>query len=47
MLAEIKLAKEWGKSVKYFKISENRHIREIRKEEAEFEDDLERFSNLL
>ncbi len=47
VLAEIKLMKEWKKPVKYFKISENRHIQEINKDEAKFEDNLERFRNLL
>lgn len=47
VLAEIKLVKEAGKLIKYFKIIKSKDIREIQKTEVEFEDDLEKYAELL
>ncbi len=44
LLAEIKLAKQLGKPIRYFTIVDSREIKEISKEEVEFEDkELEKF----
>ncbi|MEI8091300.1 MAG: hypothetical protein WCG98_03475 [bacterium] len=47
MLAEIKMVKEAGKPIKYFKIVKSLDIQEITKDEVEFEDDLEKYKNEL
>ena len=47
VLAEIKLVKEAGKLIKYFKIIKSKDIREIQKTEVEFEDDLEKYAELF
>jgi len=48
VLAEIKLAKRLGKPIKYFKIINSKEIKEISKEEVEFEGkELEKFRNSL
>lgn len=48
VLAEIKLAKQLGKPIRYFSIIDNKEIKEISKEEVEFEDkELEKFRNEL
>ena len=44
VLAEIKLAKEFGKTIKYFKIIDSKEIEEISKAEVEFEAGLEIYS---
>lgn len=45
VLIEIKLAKQMNKPVKYFKIINSKEIREILKDDVEFEQDLEKFAN--
>ena len=47
VLAEILIAKEVSKPVKYFKIDKPHNIVEIKKEEAEFEDEVKAFAHLL
>ena len=47
VLAEILIAKEMGKPIKYFKIEKPHKIIEIEKEQAEFEDEVKQFTNLL
>lgn len=47
VLAEILIAKEMGKPIKYFKIEKPHKILEIQKTEAEFEGDVKQFSNLI
>ncbi|MBW2998089.1 hypothetical protein KY321_00995 [Candidatus Woesearchaeota archaeon] len=47
VLAEIKLVKEWNIPVKYFKIVNSKDVKEISKDEVEFEEDLEKYSSLL
>lgn len=47
VLAEILLAKEKGKNVRYFKIVKSKDIKEISKDELEFEDGLEIHKNEL
>ncbi len=44
VFAEIKLAKESGKTIKYFKVIDSKEIEEISKEEVKFEEGLERYS---
>ena len=44
VLAEIKLVKKAGRPIKYFKIMNSKNIREINKKEAEFEEDLRKYS---
>jgi len=46
VLAEIKLAKQMNKPVKYFAFVNSREITEISKEKVEFEEDLETFNEL-
>ena len=47
VLAEIKLAKELNKPIRYFRIVESKEIKEISKDEVEFEEGLERYKNEL
>jgi len=47
ILAEIKLVKQWGKPIKYFKIINSKGTKEIPKNEVEFEKGLEKFSKEL
>ena len=47
VLAEIVLAKQKGKPVRYFKIIKSKEIEEITKDEVEFEDDLAKYSYQL
>jgi hypothetical protein len=47
VLAEIKLAKEMNKPVRYFKIAKANDIAEIGKGEVEMEADIASFKNLL
>jgi hypothetical protein len=47
VLAEIKIAKQAGKPVKYFMIVGSKEIREISNKEVEFEEGLEGFSSEL
>ena len=47
VLAEILIAKEMNKPIKYFRIEKPHNIVEITKEEAEFEDEVKEFSNLI
>jgi len=47
VLAEIKLAKEMKKPVKYFAVENSRDIIEIKKEDVKFETGLEKFSDEL
>ncbi len=47
VLAEILIAKEAGKPIRYFKIEKPHKIIEIEKKEAEFEGEVKQFSNLL
>lgn len=47
VLAEIKMVKEGGKPIKYFKIIDSKEIKEISKNEVEFEEDLEKYKNEL
>ena len=47
ILAEIKLVKQWGKPIKYFKIINDKGTKGISKDEVEFEEDLEKFSKEL
>jgi len=46
VLAEIKLAKQMNKPVKYFAFVNSREIKEISKDKVEFEEDLETFNEL-
>lgn len=47
VLAEVKIVKKIGKPVKYFKVINSKDIKEISKEEVEFEEDLKKFSHEL
>jgi len=47
VLAEIKIVKNMNKPIKYFKVINSKEIKEITKEEVEFEEDLKKFSNEL
>ncbi len=47
VLAEILLAKKTNKPVRYFKIEKSKGIKEISKDELEFEDNLEKHKNEL
>lgn len=47
VLDEIRLAKQMNKSTKYFKIFRSKEIKEISKDEVEFEEDLEKYSGEL
>jgi hypothetical protein len=47
MLAEIKLAKQLKKPIRYFKIIDSKEIKETSKDEVEFEDDLEKYKHEL
>ena len=47
VLAEILIAKKQEKKVRYFKIIKSKDIKEITKEELEFEDNLEKYKNEL
>ncbi len=47
VLAEILLGKEKEKPIKYFKIEKPHKIVEIKKEEAEFEDEIKQFKDLI
>jgi len=47
VLAEIKSVKNMNKPIKYFKVINSKDIKEISKEEVEFEEDLEKFSDEL
>ena len=47
VLEEIRLAKEEGKSVRYYSIIKSKDIKEISKNEAEFEEDLEKYRHEL
>ena len=40
VLAEIKLGKKMSKPIKYFKVIDSKEIKEISKDEVEFEDDV-------
>lgn len=42
VLAEIKLAKEMNKPIRYFKVVKSKEIKEISKDEIEFEEGLEK-----
>ncbi|MFH0896856.1 MAG: hypothetical protein V1850_02250 [Candidatus Bathyarchaeota archaeon] len=44
VLAEVKMVKEMGKPIKYFSVV-NSKVKEIAKDELQFEDSLERFSS--
>lgn len=47
VMAEIKIVKNMNKPIRYFKVINSKEIKEISKEELEFEEDLKRFSNEL
>lgn len=47
VLEEIRLAKQEAKPIRYFAILNSRGIKEISKDEVEFEDDLEKYVNEL
>ncbi len=47
VLAEVKIAKEMGKPVKYFKIVKSKEIIPVEKEEVEMEDDVRDFRDGL
>jgi ADP-ribose pyrophosphatase/8-oxo-dGTP diphosphatase len=47
ILAEIKLAKSLNKPIRYFKIINSKKIKEISKDEVEFEEDLKKYKNEL
>ena len=47
VLAEIRLAKELNKPIRCFRIVESKEIKEISKDEVEFEEGLERYKNEL
>jgi hypothetical protein len=47
VLAEILLAKETNKKTRYFRIEKSRHIKEIGKEEAEFEDEVKQYKGKI
>ena len=47
VLAEIILAKKMNKPIRYFKIINSKHVKEITKNEVEFEDNLEIHRNEL
>lgn len=47
VLAEIKLAKQLNKPLKYFKVIKSKQIIEIQKDEVEFEEDLKKFAEEL
>ena len=44
VLAEIRLARQEGKPIRYYAILKSRKIKEISKDEVEFEDDLEKMA---
>ena len=43
VLEEIRLAKQYNKPIRYFSIVDSKEIKEISKDEAEFEEDLGKF----
>ena len=45
VLAEIKIFKKTGKPIRYFQIIGNKDVREISKNNIEFENDIKKFSN--
>jgi len=47
VLAEIKLAKQMNRPIKYFKIIGSKDIKEISKDDVEFENNLEKYKNEL
>jgi hypothetical protein len=47
VLAEIKLAKQLNKPIRYFRIMKSKEIEEISKEDAEFEEGLEVYRDEL
>ncbi len=47
MLAEILLAKKENKPVSYFKIVDSKGVKQITKNEVEFEEGLEKFKDKL
>ncbi|MBI4154309.1 hypothetical protein HY501_03155 [Candidatus Woesearchaeota archaeon] len=47
VLAEIRIAKQLGKPVRYFQVVGSQHIEEISKGSVKFEDGLERFADEL
>jgi len=47
VLAEIMLAKQMNKPIKYFTIINSKEIKEIQKDEVEFEKDLEKYKDEL
>lgn len=47
VLEEIRLEKQEGKPIRYFAILKSREIKEIYKDEVEFEDDSEKYRNEL
>ncbi len=47
VLAEIQLAKKEGKPIKYYDVLESKKIKEISKDEVEFEEDLEKYRDEL
>ena len=47
VLAEIQLAKKDGKTVRYYAILKSRQIKEVSKDEVEFEEDLAKHRNEL
>ena len=47
ILAEIKSVKNMNKPIKYFKVINSKDIKEISKQEVEFEEDLGKFSDEL
>ena len=47
VLAEIKLAKSLNKPIRYFKITMGKEIKEISKDEVEFEEGLDEYKNEL
>jgi ADP-ribose pyrophosphatase YjhB (NUDIX family) len=47
VLAEIKLARQLNKTIRYFKIMDSKEIKEISKDEVEFEEGLEKYSSEL
>ena len=47
VLAEIRLAKQGDKPIRYYTILKSREIKEISKDEVELEDDLEKYRDEL
>ncbi len=45
VLAEINLAKQLNKPIRYFTVINSKEIKEVTEEETEFEEDLKNFSN--